>query len=315
MATVVPYIQADTFGGPAGSTQQMVQNILDRILYGQERRRVKDQDQMVSGMYQNWEATKRDVTSPDSPYEPAGATDPMGFVEALLGNPKIDVDTKKRALQMLASKSDIEKNQAYAEYLRQKPNARESKQYEIGYWDPDGKRSGGKVLVTDAAYNSTVQKLEKAGYSVQKPEKDTKDQTSEFERLIDRLEGAKNISETQKNSLIKQRVQKMVNEGSDGDETNKITLGDGQRVTLAELRAQYREKYNIPDEFQLTMMEVSADPAVRQQALRLKADAATKPSFVEFMREAKGKGLEGLRPGGRPSGGNLPPLPPGFKVD
>lgn len=150
---------------------------------------------------------------------------------------------------------------------------------------------------------------------VNKPDKE---QAGEFERLINKLDKAGNITPEKKNDLISQRVKKLIETGKDSDETNKIILGDGQKVTLAELRAQYREKYNIPDEFQLGMMEINPDPLVRQQAIRLKAEAATKPSFVEFMMDAKKKGLEGIRPGGvvqpkpKPT---TPPLPPGFKLD
>jgi len=338
MAIMLPFIQKDPFGGPAGGTQSAVQQILQGILMGQERRKQDEQNQLLSRLFQDSQQSQQNyqaalpqyenqlsnfesVTAPDSPYEPSGMQmpstppEPMDFTQALLSNPNLDWDAKTKGMKFAQAQSDMEKNAAYADYLRQKPaSTREPKQYEISFWDPTGKRPGGKVLATDQNYNSIARKLTDAGYTFDKPEKQTGG-TSEFERLVDKLEGAKNITEDQKNRLIKQRVQKMVTEGSDGDETNKITLGDGRKVTLAELRAQYREKYNIPDEFELTMMDASPDPQVRQQAMRLKAEAATKPSFVEFMRDAKERGLEGLRPGSLPPGGQLPPLPPGFKVD
>ena len=106
---------------------------------------------------------------------------------------------------------------------------------------------------------------------------------------------------------------KLISDGGENDQTNKITLGDGQKVTLAELRAQYREKYNIPDEFDLMFMEMSNDPRVRDQALKLKTVAATQPSFVEFMKDAKANGLEGLRADKKQK--TLPSLPKGFKLD
>ena len=139
-------------------------------------------------------------------------------------------------------------------------------------------------------------------------------QTGEFERLLNNLVTSKKVTPEKANELISQRIQKLIESGGDKDETNKIKLGDGQKVTLAELRAQYREKYNIPDEFELQMMMYSPDPAIKSQAMRLKAEAATKPSFVDFMMDAKEKGLEGLRPESKPAPAppaKLPPLPPG----
>jgi hypothetical protein len=202
--------------------------------------------------------------------------------------------------------------------FRKEPPAKEKPAYGTIHASKSGDPNSAKVIEYEKGQLEQKEaELREKGYDTFREKEPTEEKPGEFERLLNQLEKTGKITTGQKEKEIRKRIQKLVESGKDGDETNKITLGDGQSVTLAELRAQYREKYNIPDEFELQMMELNPDPLVRQQATRLKAEAATKPNFVDFMMDAKKNGLEGLRPEAkRPtSGSGVPPPPPGFTID
>lgn len=310
MATVLHPGMRDMFGGPAGNTQNSVQMIMQGILQGMEKKRQEQQNQQLSSLFSNTGQSQKSMAGEG--YAPPPNT-PMDFVENILSNPNLDMDTKQMGLKSMALKSGIESDQAYAENLRRPAEPKREPTKEIEYWTPDGSK-GSKILVSESQYNAVVEKLEDAGYTVQKPKEESKE-TSEFERLVERLEKSKKITPEKKNELIGQRLRKLIESDSGGDSANQITLGDGQKITLAELRAQYREKYNIPDEFELQMMELNPDPMVRQQAKKLKAEAAGKPSLAEFTRDVMKNGLEGMRPGAPSVKSEMPALPPGFEMD
>lgn len=336
MTIYIPGTHTGAFGGYPGELNDSAKNITDTILKSLEKRRQDRQGKERAWAFQE------------------GPKDPNEFVKYIMSNPNLDPASQKMVIDAFGKQSQMNLESAQAEHYRTpKAEARKELEYwkpdgtpggkmlvpesrynetvdklvnagftvnkvepeqskEIEYWKPDG-TPGGKLVVKESRYNDAVKKIQDAGYVVNKP---GKEESGEFERLLEKLDKSKKVTPEKKNELINQRIQKLVETGKDGDETNKITLGDGQRVTLAELRAQYREKYNIPDEFDLQMMGLNPDPQVRQQAARLKAEAATKPSFVDFMNDAKKKGLEGLRPEGKtPKPGATPPLPPGFKLD
>lgn len=300
MAVVLNPMQRDVFGGPAGSTQNAMQQIIEGILRGAEKRKQQQQNELLSSRFAGQTGEQGPPRSPEM------------FVESLFADPELTPQSKAMGLGYQKAMSDIDLQRAQAEHYRA---GEKEKTKEIEYWKPDGSY-GSKALVPESKYNETVEKLEGAGYTVQKPKDDS--QTGEFERLINKLEKSKKVTPEQASSMIGKRVQKLIESGGENDETNKIRLGDGQKVTLGELREQYKIKYNIPDEFELQMMELNADPMVRQQAKKMKAVAATKPSFVEFMEDARKNGLEGLSPraGGRTSEPTQSPsLPPGFELD
>lgn len=100
----------------------------------------------------------------------------MDFVNAIIGNQSLDPDTRQGALGNMEKISNIKLKTAQAK-------SQTGKQFEIEYWDPEGKKPGGKKLVPASAYNTVVNQLENAGYSVQKPE--TKDYKSIWAFLPD----------------------------------------------------------------------------------------------------------------------------------
>ena len=340
MTIYVPGISTGPFGGPPGDTHSAVKTISDTILMELDKRRQERQDRDVG-----W------VLSGD--HGKAPKDDPNAFVDYIMSHPNLDSKGKQQALAYLSAKGQIDLQAAQAgKYRATAPEDRKEIEYwkpdgspggkllvpeskynatvdkltkngfivnkvekdqgrEIEYWKPDGS-PGGKLVVKESSYNDTVRKIVDSGYVVNKPQTE---EAGEFERLINQLDKSKKVKPEQKDELIRKRIQKLIETGKDSDETNKITLGDGQKVTLAELRAQYREKYNIPDEFDLQMMALNPDPLVKQQATRLKAEAATKPSFVDFMMDAKENGLEGIRPGKKTNQTRIPAPPPGFVLD
>ena len=356
MTIYVPGMNTGPFGGPPGEAQDITKTLMQGILQGMAKRKEEQQREKLSSYYSENKGKTADE-----------------FITGLFSNKDLDAKTVNQAATLFGVQSSTDLQRAQAEKLR-RPEVPETK--ELEYWKPDGS-PGGKVLVPESKYNETVNKLQAAGYTVQKAEKidkwsepyqvngkgkwiqksettgkineaysdpqgwskpyedergnlvqrnlDTEEvkvvdksatgQTGEFERLVNKLEASGKVTTAQKDKIIYDYVQKLIESGGDKDETNKIKLGDGQKVTLAELRAQYKDEHNIPDEFDLNMMKISADPAIRQQAIRLQAKAATKPSLVEFTRDAIKNGLKGMRPESKPAPAPAPALPPGFKLD
>lgn len=93
MATVIPgssYIQKGVFGGPAGSTDNAIQQFINGILQGAERRRQNHQNQMISEGFSN----------PDTSYSQIG--------QNIMANPQIDQANKARAMQELGTMAQIE---------------------------------------------------------------------------------------------------------------------------------------------------------------------------------------------------------------
>jgi hypothetical protein len=298
MAITFQGLNTDVFGGPAGQNSEALKLLMDGIMKRQQNQKQRNQSSLVSSMFG----------------ESADEEDPMAFINSILTNPSLDQNSKQQALAMAAQRiaaqqaaSSMESNKSgmavdqsnidlNRERIRasQNPAAKEEKMWPIEYWNPDGS-PGGKKLVPDSKYNATIQSLQKSGYVVQKPDKPVEAPKGEFERLLETLDKSGKIKQSAKDNLINKRISKLVESGGDKDETNKVELGDGTKVTLAELRGQYKVKYNIPDEFELQMMSMSPDPRVQSQAMKLKAEAATKPSFAEFLKDARENGLEGIR--------------------
>ena len=315
-------INKDVFGGPMGVNQMALQMLVKGILEGQQKRNDHAQLSSLFGGQAGQRAEQQaQQMAPNVAMDVSSAygggvnglpnsdqMNPSRFVDWILANPTISGRVKNQAINAVKAKSDLEYQQALTDKANRVETKPEDKRI-IEYWKEDG-TPGGKILVSDSQYNKVVGQLEKNGYIVQEPK--GKDQpTSEFERLLEKS----GMSEEKKKKIINQRILNTIRNGTDSDPTNKITLGDGQRVTLAELRAQYREKYNIPDEFELQMMQLSPDAAIREQAARLKAQAATQPSFVEFMMDAKKNGLEGIRPEKEKTKGPESTLPKGFVLE
>lgn len=82
---------------------------------------------------------------------------------------------------------------------------------------------------------------------------------------------------------------KAANESNPSEKANIVVVG-GKQYTIDALRGLYKTNYDVPDEMQLLMMETSQDDTMKRQAAKLRARAADKPSFQEFMETVKREG-------------------------
>ena len=176
MAMYIPagsmYAQKDPFGGPAGSTQAAVEQILKGILVGQEKNQRREQDQFVADLFQQSQ-NQKNVADPYS-----GMTDPYGsgqpsqtpfnsqsFTDMLLSNKEVLPETRDRWLKNanVLSEMDYRKQKAQADL--EAARNRDVKYEDIWYRNPKTDKTS-KLAVPVRAFNQTVAKLEDAGMEI-----------------------------------------------------------------------------------------------------------------------------------------------------
>lgn len=167
MATVLPYIQKDVFGGPAGSTQQAMQQLITGILQGAARRRAGEQQQLVQDKYSQFTQENPNAN-------------PNDFVNQLF-QMDVDPNIKNNFMGMMQAASGMDLQNAQAENLRT-PKTQAPKMVTLEWWHPTGEKPGGKRLVPEDKYNDMAEQLEEAGYVVREPKATAtgKDQAKEI---------------------------------------------------------------------------------------------------------------------------------------
>lgn len=101
MATIIPassYIQKDIFGGPSGSTQQAMQQLITSILQGSEKRRLQQQRQDLANNFSEFTST-----NPNSP--------PSDFISEILKNGQYKPEVVNNFVNTLGTQAQIEKLQ------------------------------------------------------------------------------------------------------------------------------------------------------------------------------------------------------------
>jgi len=310
MAIMLPFIQKDSFGGPAGSTQNAVQMILQGVMQGMEKRKQAEQERLLSQKFaapeaqRNMQALYPDLAIDTSRGEVNGAapapSDPSQFMDWILSDPKLTQRSKEQALGIMGVKSKLDLEKAQAERYRTK-DVKEEKNYEVELYK-DGKPAG-KKLVPASKYNAFVESAQAAGYDVQKPEKEEKpaydtvwaykpgdpDSWTPVEYKKGEQDGV--IKKLQKEGF---RFRSSApSEKESGDYlTDKAKLVD-------DTRGFYQAKMNqFMDPFAKIVMDKDG------------YDAAYKEMQGDMVRIAKGETPKWLQ-----QQSNLPPLPSGFRMD
>ncbi len=117
MAIVTPYIQKDPFGGPAGSTQMAMQQLVSGIIQGAQQRRQQEQNRQASQMLQTYMTNQNQGggAQPGQNFSTNSIVSPQGpadFVQSLLANPMLDMRTKAAMTNLLGNVSGMQYNQA-----------------------------------------------------------------------------------------------------------------------------------------------------------------------------------------------------------
>jgi len=117
MAIVTPYIQKDPFGGPAGSTQMAMQQLVSGIIQGAQQRRKQEQNRRASQMLQTYmtNVNQGGGAQPGQNFSTNSMVSPQGpadFVQSLLANPMLDMRTKAAMTNLLGNVSGMQYNQA-----------------------------------------------------------------------------------------------------------------------------------------------------------------------------------------------------------
>lgn len=206
MAIMLPFIQKDVFGGPAGSTRNAMQTIVEGILQGAAKRKQTQQNQVLSSLF----------ADQSGQYGPPRSSEM--FIESLLSDPALTQQSKNMGLVQMSAVSDIGLNQAKAKAALV-PEREKTKDLKIYSSSGEFIKT---VLVPESQYNAAVDQVTASGYKTEEPK------VSSFGQMIAEYEALPEgspLKEIYKNKLT---------------ESNNATVNVG--VNMPAQEEKFREK-------------------------------------------------------------------------